>query len=254
MLSALLPAEVFAVLLVFVRVGAALMLLPGFGEPAVTPRLRLLLGLLIALLVTPLLEGQLPGLPSDVAHLGLLIAGEVLIGLFLGSMARLFMAALVTAGMMIAYMSSLANALVEDPSAAQQGSIAGSFLNVTALLIIFALDLHHLMLAAVVDSYQLFVPGQALPVGDFTETMAKTVSAVFLLAVQIAAPFIAVGMIFYLGVGLLARLMPQIQVFFIAMPMQIALGIMMLAISLPIILHWFILNFEETLSLFVAGG
>ena len=254
MLAALLPAEVFAVLLVFVRVGAALMVLPGFSEPFVTPRLRLLLALLISLLVTPLLDGQMPGMPADVARLALLIAGEALVGLLLGTLARVFMAALVTAGMMIAYMSSLANALVDDPSAAQQGSIAGSFLNLTALLIIFALDLHHLLLVAVVDSYQLFVPGEPLPVGDFSKTLAETVSKVFLLAVQVAAPFIAVGMIFYLGVGLLARLMPQIQVFFVAMPMQIALGIMMLALSVPVVMHWFILNFEETMSLFVAGG
>jgi len=93
-----------------------------------------------------------------------------------------------------------------------------------------------------------------LPVDDFSETVARTVSTVFLLAVQISAPFIAVGTIFYLGVGLLARLMPQIQVFFVAMPLQIALGIMMLALALPIVMHWFIINFEETLSLFVAGG
>lgn len=254
MLAALLSVKLFAVLLVFVRVGAAFMLLPGFGEPFVAPRLRLLLALLISLLVAPLLDGQLPAMPAEVAGLGLLIAGEALVGLFLGTVARIFMAAMVTAGMMIAYMSSLANALVDDPSAAQQGSIAGAFLNVTALMIIFALDLHHLLLAAVVDSYQLFVPGQALPVGDLTQSVTETVSKVFLLSVQIAAPFIAIGMIFYLGVGLLARLMPQIQVFFVAMPMQIALGLMMLALALPIVMHWFVLNFQESIGRFVAGG
>jgi len=254
MLAALLPAELFTFMLVFVRVGAAVMLLPGFGEPSVAPRVRLLLALLISMLVTPSLAGQLPAMPEDALALGLLIMGEALVGLFLGTIARVFMAALTTAGMIIAYMSSLANALVDDPSAAQQGSIAGSFLHLIALLIIFTLDLHHLLLAAVVDSYALFVPGQALPVGDFSDMIARVVSKVFLLSVQIASPFIAVGLVFYLGVGLLARLMPQIQVFFVAMPLQIALGIMVLALSLPIVMHWFVLNFQETLGPFIGGG
>lgn len=254
MLAALLPAELFAALLVFVRVGAAVMLLPGYGEPFVAPRVRLLLALLIALLVTPALSGVLPALPADVPTLVLLIMGEALVGLFLGTIARMFMSALTTAGMVIAYMSSLANALVDDPSAAQQGSIAGSFLHVTALLIIFTLDLHHLLLAAVVDSYQLFVPGQPLPFGDFTETVARVVSKVFLLSMQIAAPFVAVGLVFYLGVGLLARLMPQIQIFFVAMPLQIVLGLMVLALSLPVVMHWFVLNLQETLGPFIGAG
>lgn len=252
MLAVLLPAQLFAVFLVFVRVGAAIMVLPGYGEPFVAPRVRLLLALLIALLVMPVLAAELPAMPANPLALLLLVLGEALVGFFLGTIARLFMTALTTAGMTIAYMSALANALVNDPSAAQQGSIAGSFLHMTALLVIFALDLHHLLLAAVIDSYGLFVPGQPLPVGDFSDMVARVVSQVFLLSLQIAAPFVAVGLIFYLGVGLLARLMPQIQIFFVAMPLQIALGLLVLALAGPIAIRWFVQQFEATLGLFLA--
>ena len=254
MFARLLSAELFALLLVFVRVGAAIMTLPGFSEPFISPRVRLLLALLISLLVTPLVAEVLPDMPASAVLLGLLILGEALVGFFLGTVARLFMATLTTAGMIIAYMSSLANALTNDPAAAQQGSIAGSFLHLVALMIIFSLDLHHQLLLAVVDSYQLFEPGQALPVGDFSDMLSRVVAKVFLLAVQMAAPFIAVAMTFYLGVGLLSRLMPQIQVFFVAMPVQIALGIVMLALAVPIVMQWFILNFEQAIAPFVAGG
>ncbi len=252
MLDELLPAELFTVLLVFVRVGAALMLLPGYGEPFVSPRLRLLFALMISLLVTPVLSKALPAMPESAAMLLLLILGEVLIGTFLGTLARLFMSALTTAGMLIAYMSTMANALTLDPSAAQQGSIAGSFLTVVALLTIFTLDLHHLMLLAVIDSYDLFAPGLVPPVGDFSDLMARTVAKTFLLSFQIAAPFVAVGLIFFLGLGLLGRLMPQMQVFFVAMPLQIAVGIAVLFIALPLILRWFIGSFQESLLPFVS--
>ncbi len=253
MLASLLTAELFAPLLVFVRVGAALMLLPTFGEPFVSPRVRLLLALLISFLVTPIVAETLPAMPASALILGVLLMGEAVVGFFLGTIARLFMSALTTAGMLIAYMSAMANALVNDPSAAQQGSIAGSFLNLVALLVIFGLNLHHMLLLAVIDSYELFVPGQALPVGEFSDMVARVVAKIFLLSIQIAAPFIAVGMTFYLGVGLLSRLMPQIQVFFVAMPLQIAMGMMMLGLSIPIVIGWFITNFEETISFFVAG-
>lgn len=251
MLEQLLSAGIFSVLLVFVRVGAAMLLLPGYAEPYVSPRVRLLLALLIALVVAPVLSSSLPVMPESAAALGLLVLGEVVIGVFLGTVARLFLAALTTAGMVIAYMSTMANALTADPSAAQQGSIVGSFLTIVALLMIFVLDLHHVMLMAVVDSYQLFVPGQALPAGDLADMISRVVAKTFLLSVQIATPFIAVGLIFFLGLGLLGRLMPQMQVFFVAMPLQIAIGIVVLIIVLPAVMTWFMGAFEETLLPFV---
>jgi flagellar biosynthetic protein FliR len=252
MLDALLPAEIFAVLLVFVRVGAAMMLLPGFGEPFVSPRIRLLMALMTSLVVSPVLASGLPAMPESAIVLLLLLLGEVVIGLFFGTLARLFLAALTSAGMLIAYMSTLANALVDDPSAAQQGSIAGAFLTIVALLTIFSLNLHHMLLLAVVDSYELFVPGQVPPIADFSDMVARVVAKSFLLAFQIAMPFVGVGLIFYLGLGLLGRLMPQMQVFFVAMPLQIAIGLMVLAAALPVALRWFIGGFEETFLPFVA--
>ena len=165
---------------------------------------------------------------------------------------RMFLAALTTAGMLIGYMSSMANALTSDPSAAQQGSIAGSFLTIVALVTIMTLDLHHMLLMAVVDSYKLFVPGQVPPISDFSEMITRTVAETFALSFQIAAPFVVVGLIFYLGLGLLGRLMPQMQVFFVAMPLQIIFGLSVLFIALPVTLRWFIGSFEEKMLPFVA--
>ena len=150
-------------------------------------------------------------------------------------------------------MSSLANALVDDPSAAQQGSIAGSFLTLIAVLSIFALDLHHLLLQAVVESYGLFPPGEPLPVGDLSQVITQTVSKSFLLSFQIAAPFVAVGGIFYLGIGLLSRLMPQVQIFFVAMPLQVVIGLVVLFFALPVAIRWFLVHYEEAILPFVSA-
>jgi flagellar biosynthetic protein FliR len=198
--------------------------------------------------------GQLPSMPKAAVALFVLVVGEVVVGLFIGTVTRLFLAALTIAGSIIAYVSALANALTNDPSAAQQSSIAGTFLTLVGLVVIFTLDLHHVMLAAVIDSYQIFVPGQPIPIGDFSQVITRLVTQVFLLAFQISAPFVAAGLIFYLGMGLLARLMPQIQIFFIAMPIQITMGLVILSITLPIAISWFITWFREGLSPFLLGG
>lgn len=252
MLEAFLTAELFVVLLVFVRVGAALMLLPGFSEPYVAPRARLLLALLISIIIAPVVRENLPAQPESPLSLFLLIVGELVIGFFLGTITRLFIATMATAGMIIAFMSSMANALVDDPSSAQQGSIVGSFLTTVAVLVIFLLDLHHVMLMAVADSYTLFRPGEALPMGDLSEMITRVVAKTFLLAFQLSAPFIAVGTVFYLGLGILGRLMPQVQIFFVAMPLQVALGFVILLLSLPVMMGWYITQFRETLMPFLA--
>jgi flagellar biosynthetic protein FliR len=252
MLEEFLSTELFVVLLVFVRVGAAMMLLPGFSEPYVPPRARLILALMISIIISPVVRENLPAMPSSMLSLGLLIIGELVVGFFFGTITRMFIAAMATAGMIIAFMSSMANALVNDPSSQQQGAISGSFLTTIAVLMIFILDLHHVMLMAVADSYTLFRPGEGLEMGDFSEMVTRVLSKTFLLAFQLSAPFIAVGTIFYLGLGVLGRLMPQVQIFFVAMPMQIAVGFIILFLSLPVMMGWYFTQFRETLMPFLA--
>lgn len=252
MLAELLPAQIFALLLIFVRMGTALMLMPGFGESYISTRIRLLLALMVSVVIHPAVAPSLPALPASPAALILLIFGEAFIGLFLGSLGRILMSALSIGGMMIATVTGLANALTSDPTAAQQGSIAGSFLSTLALLIILVLDLHHLLLRGVIDSYQLFVPGQPLLTGDLSQMITRVVAKAFLLGFQIASPFIAIGLIFNLGLGLLARLMPQMQVFFIAIPLQILIGLAVLMIALPAIMGWFISGFQDVMLPFVG--
>lgn len=254
MLAELLPEQAFSLLLVFVRLGSALMLMPGFGEAYISPRIRLLIALTVSVVVQPVLPaGALPPLPDSASALFLLIFGEVFIGFFLGSLSRILMSALSIGGMMIATVTGLANALTNDPTAAQQGSIAGSFLSMLALMIIISLDLHHLLLRGVIESYTLFVPGQPLIVGDFSEMITRVVAKAFLLGFQIASPFVAVALIFNLGLGLLSRLMPQMQVFFIAIPLQIVIGMGILMIALPALIGWFIGGFQDVMMPFVSG-
>lgn len=246
MLEQLLPNDIFSLLLVFARIGGAMMLLPGFGEVFVPRRVRLLLALAVTLVISPLVVGKLPPTPDGPFGMFAAIGAEMLVGVFLGALARMMVSALHVAGVIAGYQSSLANAMLFDPMSAGQGSLLGSLLHVMGVFVIFAADLHHLMIAALVESYDLFVPGASIPIGDLSDAAVRIVGQSFALGVQIAAPFIVAGMLFYLSLGLLARLMPQVQVFFVAIPIQIALGFLVLALTLSAGMMWFLGAFQNT--------
>ena len=246
MLRELISGDLFSLIFVFARIGAAVMLLPGFGEIFIAARVRLLLAIAITVVVTPVVLPYVPTTPVGPLAMFTTIGHELVIGLFLGAMARMMVAALHSAGVIIGFQTSLSNAQLFDPINAGQGSIIGSFLNVLGVFLIFATNLHHLMLMAVIDSYSLFVPGATILVGDFSDVAARILSKSFLLAMQISGTFIVMGMLFYLGMGLLARLMPQVQIFFIAMPIQIFLGFMVMTMTLSASMMWFLGTFQNT--------
>ncbi|HEY6335512.1 MAG TPA: flagellar biosynthetic protein FliR [Alphaproteobacteria bacterium] len=254
MLAEILPSNLFAFFLVFARVGSAVMLLPGFGESYVSTRIRLLFALVLALAVTPVVEPHLPQLPSTVVQLFAALGGEIMVGLFIGSLASIAFMALNTAGSIIAYQSSLANALVFDVAAAQQGALVGAFLTTLGVLAGFVSDLHHVALRAVVESYTVFPSGQLPMIGDMAEAIARVVSESFLIAVQFAAPILVLGLVFYLGVGLLARLMPQVQIFFVVQPLQIVLGLLVLLLTVGVGLALFLDRFANVLTNFTGAS
>lgn len=245
MLSNLVAGDVFALFFVFARIGGAIMLMPGFGEVFVNARTRLLLAVAITLVVTPLVSDLVPANPDGPLEMLIIIGREIIIGLFLGSLSRALVAALHMAGVIIGFQTSLSNAQMFDPLNASQGSLIGSFLNVLGVFLIFAADLHHLLLMALVDSYVTFAPGAALPIADFSVTITRAIGDSFRLAMQMSSPFIVMGMLFYLGLGLLARLMPQVQVFFIAIPIQIIIGILVMIPALSVAMMWFLGGFES---------
>ena len=253
-LQALIDANLFAWLLVFTRVGSAMMVLPVFGDQFVPNRVRLLLALIISMIVTPALLSQLPREPASVLSLFLLLAGEILTGIFIGSLGRLMFGALEVAGMIIAMQTGLSNAFVFNPALATQGSLPGSLLSWLALLLILITNLHHLLIMAVVRSYETFQPGAPVPIGDFAQTVTRLVADSFMIGVEMAAPFLATGLVFALALGIMARLAPQMQVFFVFMSAQIAYGLFLFAITVSAMMLFWLRHFEGTLIQFLSPG
>jgi flagellar biosynthetic protein FliR len=248
MLPELAGQDLFAPLLIFVRVGSAVMVLPGFSEVYVPPRVRLLLGLAISFVLTAPLAPSLPPVPTEPLAFARLIGGELLLGLFLGAIARTVFATLHIAGTTIAFQSGLAAAAIFDPSEATQGTLPGNFLATTALVLLFATDGHRMLLDALAASYVGLPAGTAPPFGDMAELLAKLLDQAFAGGVRMAAPLLLVSLLMYLGMGVLNRLMPTFQVFFIALPLQILAGFVTLMLSFGGGLLAFFALFEDHLG------
>jgi len=223
-----LPAMAATFLLVFARIGTMLMLLPGLGEMSMPVRVRLSIALALAAMFFPL---QRDAYTIDLQNLGqvlFLFGHEMIIGVILGMTARLSMAALQIAGAVVAQQMGLGFVTAVDPSMGQQNALVGTFLSMLAVTLIFATDLHYLVIAALNDSYRLFAPGASILVGDAAALITKTVAGAFRIGIQLSAPFLVFGLLFNLGLGVLSRLMPQMQVFFIGLPLSILLGFLIL--------------------------
>lgn len=244
-----LPETAYLYLLIFARVGTILMLMPALGEQMIPARMRLSFALLFTLVLFPLLSPSLPRLPGDMLEVIILLLHELLVGFVFGVIMRLLVSSTQVAGSVIAFQLGLSVAQSADPTnGGIQGAIIGSFLSFLGIALIFATDLHHVALAAVYDSYMIFSPTDPLMFGDAAEMVVQTVAGAFVVGVQMSAPFIVFGLVFYLGMGLLARMMPQLQVFFVAMPATIGVGLILLALLLSMMMGWYLMHFEEGLA------
>ena len=243
-----LPVDIVIAFAVFTRVGAMMMTAPAFGDFSLSPRIRLVAALAVSAAMVPAAMGFYADWENGgVVSLAILLFGEVATGVFLGLTARIFMSALNVAGQIIALQMGLSLAQIFDPTQDLQGAIIGGFLAVLGTTLVFATDAHHLLLMAVVDSYALFIPGSLPAVGDLGEFAITTLSQSFALGTRLAAPFIVFGLVFFVGAGLLNRLMPQAQIFFISMPANLLFGFLLLALTISLMMTVFLDAFEAFL-------
>lgn len=235
MLTEFLSHGAFTFFLLFCRIGAVLMVMPGIGESFISTRARLLTGIGLTAIFTPLLQPALPRMPAEPLDLMVLVSKEIIIGLFIGLLVRIAVAAMHTAGHIIAYQAGLASAMVTDVTNTGQSTIIANFMGLGGLALFFAADLHHLALRAMFESYTWLAPGAILPAEDMAKTMTLAVNKAFAIGFQLSSPHIVIGLIIYLTAGILSRLMPAIQILPVLMGPQITLSLLLLMICMGVI-------------------
>jgi len=226
----LLPVLAATFMLVFARIGAMVMLLPGLGESNIPVRIKLGIALMLALIILPLHRAAYHIDLQSINPLLIMMIHEIVVGIVLGATARVTLSALQVGGAVIAQQMGLGFVTSVDPTQGQQGVVIGNFLTMLGVTLLFATDSHYLVIAALNDSYKIFAPGDLTPSGDIAALATRAFSAAFKIGMQLSAPFLVFGLVFNIGLGVLARLMPQMQVYFVGVPLSILAGFLIFSL------------------------
>ncbi len=220
-------------MLVFVRVGAFLLALPFFSAVNFPVMMRVALGALTALLISP----QLPSFPIhslDFFSLLGLMFREVSIGLLLGFVGRIIFFAADIAGMIIASELGLNMGMIFDPATRQSEPIPGLILFLLATLTMLTLDLHHGMLLGFAKTFEVLPIGGGHLSSSLFEMMVRRTAQIFVTALQISAPVMAVSFVITTIFAVLSRAVPQMNVFAESFGIRIAGGLIVFGFTLQI--------------------
>ena len=226
------PVEIYHTGLIFMRVGAMVMLMPALGDQSVPPMARLAFALLTAMCLGPIAAPYLPPLPESLGAMAGQVFKELFVGVMIGLLLQILTMALAVCGETVAIQTTLAFSQTANPNEAQPGSSLASFLSVMAMALIFATNLDHMFLAAMARSYALFQPAKDLPLMDAAALAVRTFSQAFALGLQLSAPVVVFSVVFNVAVGLVGRMMPQFQVFFVATPLHVLFGLSVFTLTL----------------------
>ena len=224
---------------IFLRIGAMLVMIPVMGENSVPARVKGGLAILISLLVFPSVQTNIPHLlaEADILAVAFAMIGEVLIGIIIGFAARIIFAGIQFAGEMIGIQMGFSIITVIDPLSSTQVSVMAELQYLIALLVYLAVDAHHIFIFAIVDSYRTISPLGFHFTGSLMQSILLFSNGMFLTAVKVSAPVMAVLLFTNVALGIIARTVPQINVFIVGFPLQIAAGLAVFGLTMPIFVN-----------------
>ena len=225
--------------LILLRVSAAMALLPGLGEAAAPAVVRVGLALGITVLLVSDLRPLVPPIPDAGLDLGLMALSELVTGLWFGWIARMIALALPMAGQFIGYLVGLSSVLQPDAELGSQSGALGKLFETAAPVVLLVSGLYKFPVIALTALFQLVPPGHILPATESVEAALRAVGTAFALALQLASPFVVIGLAWHVAVGLMGRLIPRLQTYFVSVPGQIMVGLTLVILSVStIILAW----------------
>lgn len=238
---------VFAAFLAFCRIGSCFMLMPGLSSMRVPMQVRLAASIAVTWALLVHLWGSIvPEIERTPSALVLLVIAEILIGSTIGLVTRFYVLALQYAGTAITNtigFNAMAGTSIEEMD--PQPALA-AFITLCVLMVLFVFDFHHEVIRALVTSYEvaplagLFDPQSGLI--DLTDTIA----AAFYVALRLASPFIAYGILANLAIGFVNKLAPQIPVYFVSLPFVIAGGLILMYFGIGTLLSLSVDGFLPT--------
>jgi flagellar biosynthesis protein FliR len=250
--SQITPDILLGVFLIFCRIGGCLMLAPGFSSNRIPVQIRLFIALATSLALAPvILDKVRSGISSQAPAVTLVwIGSELLTGILIGLLGRVYFLALQTmlSGVATALsLSSIPGTPIED---SEPSAPISSLIMMVATTVLFLSDLHWELLRGLIASYSRLPPGEGFGARLSLTQLVDQIGVAFVLALRISSPFILYSVVVNLAVGLTNKLTPQIPVFFIATPFIMIGGLLVMYFAA----HDYVLLFMEAFSIWLRNG
>lgn len=231
----------------FIRIGSFLLVVPVFGAPSVTRRVRIVLAMAVALLILPALPQGPSVAPFSPGGL-LITAQQVLLGVAMGLVFQLAFATVVIAGQNIAMTMGLGFASAIDPQNGIQVPVVSQFYLILATLLFLSLDGHLLLLELVRESFLVFPVGTSWPL-ELPWTLVMWGSTMFASGLLIALPALAALLLINLSFGVMTRAAPQLNIFVVGFPISLIAGFLLIYFTLPAFYSQMSQAFDQAFSL-----
>jgi flagellar biosynthetic protein FliR len=223
-------ADLLAVMLGAARTGAFLMISPPFNSRLIPGTVKALLSIGLTLPLAPYLRGTVPSL--ETSDLIASAALQVFVGAGLGFITAMLFAALQAAGDLLDLFGGFTLAMGYDPMSLNQSSVFGRFYNLVAVTILFASEGHQLILRGFLQSFRTLPLNMTFDLGTFSQLLLKGVGEMFLAALQIAGPLVAVLFLTDVAFGLLNRVAPALNAFQLGVPAKIMMVLLLSGLAI----------------------
>jgi flagellar biosynthetic protein FliR len=228
------PLDAFyGVLLIFLRVAAIVFSAPVLDTATIPVVFKAGLAFSVSVLMLPVVDAvvTIEGLSLMTFVIG--IVSEIAIGVTIGLSVKLMFSGIQLAGQIVGFQMGFAVANVVDPATSAQIPILAQFYNLMAMLVFLAINAHHMFFSALVESYKILPPMSMQITPQLVEMMMGLAANMFVVAIKVGAPLIAVMLLVSVGLGLVARTVPQMHVFIVAMPLKIVVGLIFVIMVTP---------------------
>ena len=218
-------------LIVYARVGTALIMMPGIGGSMIPPRVKVIFSMLVCFIALPA-TGAATVAPEQPSMLVALLAIEVTVGFFFALAMRAILSAIHIFGAKFGFYSGLSNALAPNDGISEGGSSVATMIQLGTLAVIMLTNTHHILIYGVIRSYAAIPLGTPM-LSDMAQQLARLSANAFWIAMMMGAPFMIYSLLSNLALGLANKVMPSMQVFFVAGPALIVVGFAILALTFP---------------------
>jgi flagellar biosynthetic protein FliR len=235
-----------AFIIILTRVASVLFLMPILGTRYVPNLVKIGLALVISLILLPLVKVEVSAALFEPVGFGWYLIAELMIGLILGLTIKLIFAGIQLAGEFMGYQMGLSMASLFDPQFGVSNTVTSEFIYMVALLFFLALNGHHWFFKALAESFREVGPGGLQVQAGLYEYLLQLSGKMFVIAIKLMAPIMAIVLFVHMALGLTAKMVPQINLLLASFPLTIGLGLVFLALSIELFAPYFQSLFEET--------